>query len=146
MIHDWDIRSGGTGEAHLDAEGVIALLPGSQMWYDLCFRPTDRLSEPIVYRFKIGSEAEGADLQHDVTVFGDHFTVEPPGGRTPALTISSSAEAYLLSLYGRSAWLTAAQSGRLTANAPAGAIQTPETPATLQESYLTRFGAWFGGL
>ena len=48
VIHDWDIRSGGTGQATLDSEGVTALLPGSQMWYDLCFRPTARLPQPVV--------------------------------------------------------------------------------------------------
>ena len=75
VIHDWDMRARDTGVGDLDPEGIVALLPASEMWYQLCFRPTAPLTTPAVYRFEIGGGGEGATLQHDVVVAGDSYTV-----------------------------------------------------------------------
>ena len=72
VIHDWDIRSGGAGSGELDQEGAVALLPASEMWYQLCFRPTAPLTTPVTYRFDIGGDGE-ATLQHDVLVDGRYL-------------------------------------------------------------------------
>lgn len=115
VIHDWDMRSGGTGQAEMDAEGVAALLPASEMWYELCFRPTTSLQSPIIYQFNVGLETPEARLQHDVILQGDTFSVETSTNmRSPDLTITCSAETYLLCLYGRVDWATAWQDGRLS--------------------------------
>ena len=75
VIHDWDMRAGNTGVGDLDPDGIVALLPASEMWYQLCFRPTATLTTPAVYRFEIGGGGEGATLQHDVVVTGEGYTV-----------------------------------------------------------------------
>ncbi len=136
VIHDWDMRSGGTGQAALDPEGVAALLPASEMWYGLCFRPTARLPQPVVYRFDIGKA--GNSLQHDVSIRGDQFTLDAPDDtRLPDFTLTCSAETYLLCLYGRVDWVTAEQDGRLR-------VKVVGTQASAQD--LTWFRERFGGL
>ncbi len=146
VIHDWDIRSGGTGQATLDSAGVIALLPGSQMWYDLCFRPTARLPRPVVYRFDVGGGPEGTSLQHDVIVSGDHFTVARPDAHTANLIITCSAETYLLCLYGRVEWVAAQQEGRIIVVSHSDAGRDSEMQETFHHDHLMRFHAWYGGL
>ena len=147
VIHDWDMRSGGTGQAALDADGVIALLPGSEMWYQLCFRPTAPLSQPVVYRFNVAGATEGGGLRHDVVVRGDEFTVTPPSDAQAAdLTLSCKAETYLLCLYGRVEWMAAQQDGRLIVSSEAHQPPRSETEETFHNNSLRRFHEWFGGL
>jgi len=146
VIHDWDMRSGGTGQASMDAEGVIALLPHSQMWYDLCFRPTAHLLRPVVYRFDVGGGPEGASLQHDVIVTGDHFTVQRPDAHAADLMITCSAETYLLCLYGRVEWIAARQAGCLHVVSHSDAGLDPEMKETIYNDHLHSFREWFGGL
>ena len=135
VIHDWDIRSGGSGD--LDPEGAVALLPASEMWYQLCFRPTAPLTTPVTYRFDIG-EPEGANLQHDVIVTGDTFTVtECSSDRQPELTVRADAGTYLLCLYNRVDWNTAKRAGRL---------RVSQAPDTIAHVALRNLGRWFGGL
>ena len=138
VIHDWDMRSGGTGAGELDGEGIVALLPASEMWYQLCFRPTAPLTTTVTYRFEIGGGTEGADLQHDVVVTGDSFTVsECSPERQPELTVRTDAGTYLLCLYNRVDWNTAKRAGR---------IRVSQTADTIAHVALRNLGRWFGGL
>ncbi|MXZ89970.1 MAG: maleylpyruvate isomerase family protein [Chloroflexi bacterium] len=138
VIHDWDIRSGGIGVGELDGEGIVALLPASGMWYQLCFRPTAPLTTPATYRFDIGGGSEGAALQHDVVVTGDGFTVsECSPERQPELTVRANAGTYLLCLYNRVDWNTAKRAGR---------IRVSQTADTIAHVALRNLGRWFGGL
>lgn len=137
VIHDWDIRSGGAGSGELDQEGAVALLPASEMWYQLCFRPTAPLTTPVTYRFDIGGDGE-ATLQHDVLVTGDAFTVsEPSADRQPELTVRADAGTYLLCLYNRVDWNVAKRAGRL---------RVSQAPDTIAHVALRNLGRWFGGL
>lgn len=137
VIHDWDIRSGGAGSGDLDSEGAVALLPASEMWYQLCFRPTATLTTPVTYRFDIGGP-EGANLQHDVVVTGDTFTVaEISPDRQPELTVRADAGTYLLCLYNRVDWNVAKRAGR---------IRVSQAPDTIAHVALRNVGRWFGGL
>ena len=147
VIHDWDIRSGGAGQAAMDPDGVMALLPGSEMWYDLCFRPTAHLSQPVVYRFDVGGGAEGAHLRHDVIVTGDSFSVDNSCDAPVAdLTISGNAETYLLCLYGRVEWVAAKQDGRITVMSHSDEPHGSAMEETVHTDSLIRFRQWFGGL
>lgn len=138
VIHDWDIRSGGAGAGELDGEGIVALLPASEMWYQLCFRPTAPLTTPVTYRFEIGGGPEGAALQHDVVVTGDGYTVsECSPERQPELTVRADAGAYLLCLYNRVDWNTAKRAGR---------VRVSQTADTIAHVALRNLGRWFGGL
>ena len=143
VIHDWDMRAPDflndrTGEGDLDPEGVVALLPASEMWYQLCFRPTAPLTTPAVYRFEIGGGPEGATLQHDVVVTGDAYAVaECSPERQPALTVRADANAYLLCLYNRVDWNAAKRAGR---------IRVSQAPDTIAHVALRNLGRWFGGL
>ena len=137
VIHDWDIRSGGAGSGDLDPEGAIALLPASEMWYQLCFRPTAPLTTPVTYRFDIGGDGD-ATLQHDVVVTGGTFTVtEPSLDRQPELTVRADAGTYLLCLYNRVDWNDAKRAGR---------IRVSQAPDTIAHVALRNLGRWFGGL
>ena len=137
VIHDWDIRSGGAGSGDLDTEGAVALLPASEMWYQLCFRPTAPLTTPVTYRFDIG-EPGGANLRHDVVVTGDSFTVaEVSPSRQPELTVRADAGTYLLCLYNRVDWNDAKRAGRL---------RVSQAPDTIAHVALRNLGRWFGGL
>lgn len=143
VIHDWDMRSGGAGQGDLDGEGIVALLPASEMWYQLCFRPTAPLTTPAVYRFEIGQESPGrgpaeATLRHDVVVTGDAYAVaECSPERTPALTIRADANTYLLCLYNRVDWNVAKRARR---------IHVSQAPDTIAHVALRNLGRWFGGL
>ena len=138
VIHDWDMRAGNTGQGDLDPEGVVALLPASEMWYQLCFRPTAPLTTPAVYRFEIGGGSEGATLRHDVVVTGDAYSVEECSAeRQPDLTVHADANAYLLCLYNRVDWNVAKRAGR---------IRVSQTPDTIAHVALRNLGRWFGGL
>ena len=137
VIHDWDIRSSGAGTGDLDAEGAVALLPASEMWYQLCFRPTAPLSSPVSYRFDVGG-SNGATLQHDVVVTGDGYEVtECSPERRPDLTVRADAGMYLLCLYNRVDWNSAKRSGR---------ISVSQSPDTIAHVALRNLGRWFGGL
>lgn len=144
VIHDWDMRSGGAGAGALDAEGVVALLPASEMWYQLCFRPSAPLTAPAVYRFEVGngdgngSGADAAALRHDVTVTGDAYSVAPPSAeRKPQLTIRCDADTYLMCLYNRLDWNAAKRAGR---------IRVSQDADTIAQVALRNLGRWFGGL
>ena len=145
VIHDWDMRSGGTGDGTLDAEGIVALLPASEMWYQLCFRPTATLTTSAVYRFEVGSSgdngngnAAAATLRHDVTVTGDAYSVAPHSAeRKPQLTIRCDANTYLLCLYNRMDWNAAKRAGR---------IRVSQDADTIAHVALRNLGRWFGGL
>ena len=137
VIHDWDMRSGGAGTGDLDPEGAVALLPASEMWYQLCFRPAAPLSSPVAYRFDIGS-SNGATLQHDVIVAGDSYELtECSADRRPDLTVRADAGMYLLCLYNRVDWNVAKRSGR---------ISVSQSPDTIAHVALRNLGRWFGGL
>ncbi len=138
VIHDWDMRAGTTGQGDLDPEGIVALLPASEMWYQLCFRPTAPLTTSAVYRFEIGGGAEGASLRHDVVVTGDGYTVsECSPENQPELTIRADANTYLLCLYNRVDWNTAKRAGR---------VRVSQTADTIAHVSLRNLGRWFGGL
>ena len=132
------MRAGDTGEGDLDGDGIVALLPASEMWYQLCFRPTAAPTTPAVYRFQIGGGAEGATLQHDVVVTGDGYTVtDCSPDNQPELTIRADANTYLLCLYNRVDWNTAKRAGR---------VRVSQTADTIAHVSLRNLGRWFGGL
>ena len=138
VIHDWDMRAGDTGAGELDPEGIVALLPASEMWYQLCFRPTAPLTTPAVYRFEIGGGADKATLEHDVVVTGDAYTVsERSPENQPELTIRADANTYLLCLYNRVDWNTAKRAGH---------VRVSQTADTIAHVSLRNLGRWFGGL
>ena len=55
-IHDYDIRSSFQSDARLDPESVPILLDMTPRWLRMCFRPSERLTMPVVYRFNVGCE------------------------------------------------------------------------------------------
>ncbi len=125
-IHDWDIRSAFQSGAGLDPDCVPVLLDMSPRWLGMCFRPSERLTEPVAYGFDVGS------AHYRMTVTGDAFQMEPGQASNADLSLSATGEQYLLFTYGR---LTAAEgvsSGKLT-------IQG-------DHAYLDRFEVWFKGL
>ncbi len=131
-IHDWDIRSAFQPGAALDHDCVPVLLDMSPTWLGMCFRPTTRLSRPVVYGFDVGPE-ESRKFRMSVT--GDAFEMVPvsdPNGPHADVSLSATAEQYLLFTYGR---LTAAEgisSGMLTVEGASG--------------HLDQFEVWFKGL
>ena len=136
VIHDWDMRSGGKGEGELDAEGAVALLPASEMWYQLCFRPGAELTSPVTYRFDVGDD--GGGLRHDIVVTGDGYTLsEWSSDRQPDIIIRGDAGSYLLCLYNRVDWNVAKRAGR---------ISVSQNPDTIAHVALRNLGRWFGGL
>ncbi len=138
VIHDWDMRARDTGVGDLDSDGIVALLPASEMWYQLCFRPTATLTTPAAYRFEISGGGEGAALRHDVVVTGDSYTVsERSPENQPELTIRADANTYLLCLYNRVDWNTAKRAGR---------VRVSQTADTIAHVSLRNLGRWFGGL
>jgi uncharacterized protein (TIGR03083 family) len=125
-IHDYDIRSAFQPDASLYPGCVPVLLDMTPRWLGMCFRPSDRLPQPVVYRFDVGSEI------YRMTVTGDQFVMEH--GETPQadLSISASGENYLLFTYGRLSAANGIASGKLMVLGDLG--------------YLDRFEAWFKGL
>jgi len=125
-IHDYDIRSAFQPDASLYSGCVPVLLDMTPRWLGMCFRPSDRLPKPVVYRFDVGSEI------YRMTVTGDQFVMEP--GETPQtdLSLSASGENYLLFTYGRLSAADGIASGKLMVLGDLG--------------YLGRFEAWFKGL
>ena len=125
-IHDWDIRSAFQPNATLDPECVPVLLDMTPRWLGMCFRPSERLEKPVLYRFDMGSGI------YRMTVTGDQFVMEP--GETPEadLSLSASGEDYLLFSYGRLTAADGISSGRLTALG--------------DSAHLDQFEVWFKGL
>ena len=128
-IHDWDIRSAFQPGARLDPDSVPVLLDMSPTWLGMCFRPSARLPKPVVYGFDIGPEES---RKYRMSVTGDAFEMVPGVALQADLSLSATAEQYLLFTYGR---LTAAEgisSGKL-------AVQG-------DTSHLDQFEVWFKGL
>ena len=128
-IHDWDIRSAFQPDAGLDPNCVPVLLDMSPTWLGMCFRPSARLAKPVVYGFNVGPEEP---RQFRMNVTGDAFQMVPGQASQADLSLSATAEQYLLFTYGR---LTAAEgisSGKLTVNG--------------DTAHLDRFEVWFKGL
>ena len=131
-IHDWDIRSAFQPGAGLDPDCVPVLLDLSPTWLGMCFRPSARLSKPVVYGFGVGPEEA---RQYRMSVTGDAFEMVPAslGDALQAdLSLAATAEQYLLFTYGR---LTAAEgisSGKLTVQG--------------DTAHLDQFEVWFKGL
>ncbi len=128
-IHDWDIRSAFQPGARLDPDSVPVLLDMSPTWLVMCFRPSAHLPKLVVYGFDIGPEES---RKYRMSVTGDAFEMVPGGAPQADLSLSATAEQYLLFTYGR---LTAAEgisSGKLTVQGDA--------------SYLDQFEVWFKGL
>ena len=125
-IHDYDIRSAFQPDAGLDPECVPVLLDMTPRWLGMCFRPSERLPKPVVYRFDTGSGI------YRMTVTGDQFVMEP--GETPQadLNLTASGENYLLFTYGRMTADEGIGSGKLMAMG--------------DPAHLDRFEVWFKGL
>jgi len=128
-IHDWDLRSGLEPEAQVDPESALALLDIAPAWLGMTFRPGAPLSPSVVYRWEISGSSP---QRFDLTVQGDKFSIEPPGGEPADVTINCSADAYVLLVYGRLTAQEGVASGRLNIDGD------PEL--------MQRFEAWFKGL
>jgi len=125
-IHDWDIRYALESAPGLDPDSVPVLVDMSPRWLRMCFRPSTRLASPVVYWFDVGSE------QYRMSVTGDEFEMVPGEGPQADLTLSATAEQYLLFTYGRLTGAEGIESGRL---------------AVLGErSHMDQFEVWFKGL
>ena len=95
----------------------------------MCFRPTERLSKPLVYGFDVNS------WKSLLTVTGDEFKMELEAAECkaePDLTLVATGEQYLLFTYGR---LTAADGMHLGRLAITGEM-----------AHLDQFEVWFKGL
>lgn len=128
-IHDWDIRSAFQPDAGLDPASVPVLLDMSPAWLGMCFRPSAKLPNPVEYSFNVGPDAS---RQYRMSVTGDAFEMVPGAAPQADLSLSSTAEQYLLFSYGR---LTAAEginSGKLT--------------VTGDVAKIDQFEIWFKGL
>ena len=128
-IHDWDIRSALQPDVGLDPASVPVLLDMSPAWLGMCFRPSAKLSKPVVYGFEVGP-AEPRKYRMSVT--GDAFEMLPGQASQADLSLSTTAEQYLLFTYGR---LTAAEgirSGKLSVGG--------------DTAHLDQFEVWFKGL
>lgn len=68
VIHHWDLRYLGTGQVTIDANGIIAILPAAEVWYELFFRPSEHIVQPVEYQLIVGEATLIACLQHDVKV------------------------------------------------------------------------------
>ena len=128
-IHDFDIRSAFQSDAGLDHECVQVRFDMTPRWLRMCFRPTERLSKPVVYGFDINSR------KLRLTVTGDEFKMEleaVEGKAEPDLTLVATGEQYLLFTYGR---LTASDGMHLGRLAITGEM-----------AHLDQFEVWFKGL
>ena len=125
-IHDYDIRSAFRSDPSLDPESVPVLLDMTPRWLGMCFRPSDALPRPVVYRFDVGSEI------YRMTVTGDQFVMELGDTLQADLSLSASRENYLLFTYGRLSAADGIAAGKLIVLGDLG--------------YLDQFEAWFKGL
>jgi len=128
-IHDWDIRSAFQPGARLDPDSVPVLLDMSPTWLGMCFRPSAHLPKPVVYGFDIGPEES---RRYRMSVTGDAFEMVPGGALQADLSLSATAEQYLLFTYGRLSAAEGISSGKL-------AVQG-------DVSHLDQFEVWFKGL
>jgi len=125
-IHDFDIRSAFQPNAGLDPDCVPVLLDMTPRWLGMCFRPLDRLSEPLVYNFNVESQ------NYWLTVSGDEFQMDSVAAPKADLSLSATGEQFLLFTYGR---LTASDGMHLGRLAVTGEM-----------SHLDQFEVWFKGL
>ncbi len=125
-IHDYDIRSAFQPDAGLDPDCVPVLIDMSPRWLGMCFRPSEKLPKPVVYRFDVGSE------NYRMTVTGDEF--EMVSGEAPQadLSLAANGEQFLLFTYGR---LSAADGIHLGKLSVQGDV-----------AHLDQFEVWFKGL
>ncbi len=128
-IHDWDIRSAFQPDAGLDPNCVPVLLDMSPTWLGMCFRPSARLAKPVVYGFNVGPEEP---RQFRMNVTGDAFQMVPGQASQADLSLSATAEQYLLFTYGRLTAADGISSGKLTVNG--------------DTAHLDQFEVWFKGL
>ncbi len=125
-IHDWDIRSAFQPSAGLDPDCVPVLIDMSPRWLGMCFRPSERLPEPVVYRFDAGSGI------YKMTVTGEAFQMDVGEAPQADLSLAATGEQYLLFTYGRLSAADGIASGKL--------MVLGDT------AYLDQFEAWFKGL
>ena len=125
-IHDYDIRSSFQSDAGLDPDSVPILLDMTPRWLRMCFRPSDRLSRPVVYRFNVGYETYRMDAT------GDAFEMEAGDATQADLSLSASVEDYLLFTYGRLSAVDGITSGKLISIG--------------DQIHLDQFEVWFKGL
>ena len=92
----------------------------------MCFRPSKKLSKPVVYGFDVD------ETQSQLIVTGDAFELRPDAALEPDLSLSANGEQYLLFTY-----------GRLTAE---DGIHLGRLSVTGEISHLDQFEAWFKGL
>ena len=125
-IHDWDIRSAFQPNVGLDPDCVPVLIDMSPRWLGMCFRPSERLPKPVVYRFDTGSGI------YKMIVTGEAFEMDV--GETPQadLSLSTTGEQYLLFTYGRLTATDGIASGKLTVLG--------------DTAHLDQFEVWFKGL
>jgi len=125
-IHDYDIRSSFQSDVGLDPESVPILLDMTPRWLRMCFRPSDRLTRPVVYCFNVGSET------YRIGVSGDEFAMEIGDATQADLSLSASSEDYLLFTYGRLSAADGIASGKLVSIG--------------DQRRLDQFEVWFKGL
>ena len=125
-LHDFDIRSAFQPDAGLDPDSVPVLLDMTPRWLGMCFRPSEKLSKPVVYGFDVD------ETQSQLIVTGDAFELRPDAALEPDLSLSANGEQYLLFTY-----------GRLTAE---DGIHLGRLSVTGEISHLDQFEAWFKGL
>lgn len=116
-VHEWDIRAGLEGQAHLAPASMPALLTvisesiasGSLRW---AFWGGPHVSRPVRYRFVVSGQGPS---KSDIVVAGDGLRMEEAGEHAADVTFRCDAETYVLFVYGRLDQQAAMASGRLLA-------------------------------
>lgn len=130
VIHDWDMRKALEPNPSLHPDSIDPVLAFATKWLRMCFRPGEKLDEPVVYEFDLAPpHASSITLR----INGDSFDVlscqETPEERW---TVCAEASAFILFIYGRI-------SGR-------DAVAANEFAITGDPAQLDRFEEWFRGV
>ena len=109
-VHGWDIRSRLDSEARISSESLPAIMDAIQRLTKWAFWPGARLPSPVRYRLNITGPSPRA---LDIVVEGDGTTMQPAGPGPADVTLRCDAETFVLCMYGRLAFGSAIDDGRV---------------------------------
>ena len=128
-IHDWDMRTPLEDAPSLNPDTISPLLNMAPKWLGMCFRPEEKLAEPVVYEFDLAPPHETRLI---VRVNGDSFDMPSADEVPERWTVCGEAPAFLLFIYGR---ITGQE-----------ALDANEFAITGDPGLLQRFEGWFRGV
>ena len=128
-IHDWDMRKALEPEPSLNPASIDSLLGMAPKWLGMCFRPGEKLAEPVVYEFDLAPPHETRLI---VRVNGDSFDMPSADEVPERWTVCGEAPAFLLFIYGR---ITGQE-----------ALAANEFAITGDPGPLDQFEGWFKGV